>query len=159
MPSKKALVASVGNSLVGDDAAGCAVHELLSRKSLPEGTRLTLLGIDGLTLLENLAGEDVLIVVDAVQLGAAPGTIHVLDWDELPQAEVGAVSAHGIGLREAIALGRILSPDVMPRKVLLIGIEGISFETIGAGMTPEVAAAIEAGAQEVCRQLAVLLAE
>jgi hydrogenase maturation protease len=157
MTAHKALVVCVGNSLVGDDAAGCAVYELLAKESLPEGTRLHLLGIGGISLLECLAGEKLLIVVDAVQFGATPGTIHVLNWNDLPQAGGGAVSAHGIGLREAIALGRILSPEVMPQEVLLIGIEGVSFDTIGLGMTQEVESAVEVGAQEVLRQLELRL--
>jgi len=157
MPDKKALVVCVGNSLVGDDAAGCAVYELLSREPLPDGARLQLLGVGGISLLECLEGESIMIVVDAVQLGADPGTIHIFDWDELPQAGAGAVSAHGVGLREAIALGRILSPEAMPQKVLLIGIEGASFDTIGAAMTPAVASAVEKCADEVRRQLSSLM--
>ncbi len=157
MHRKTALVVCVGNSLVGDDAAGCAVYNLLAREPLPDGARLHLLGVGGISLLESLAGEDILIVVDAVQLGARPGFIHILDWDDLPQAGARAVSAHGIGLREAIALGRILSHEAMPQRVLLIGIEGVSFDTIGAGMTPEVATAVEESAREVRRQLVSLL--
>ncbi len=157
MTAQKAVVVCVGNSLVGDDAVGCAVYEILSRGPLPSGARLQLLGVGGISLLECLEGESIMIVVDAVQLGAGPGTIHVLDWDELPQEAVGVVSAHGVGLREAIALGRILSPEAMPRKVLVIGVEGISFDTIGAPMTPEVASAVEKCAEEVRRSLQVLI--
>jgi hydrogenase maturation protease len=159
MSGEKALVVCIGNSLVGDDAAGCAVYESLARESLPDGVRLHLLGVAGISLLEILAGESILIVVDAVQFGAKPGTVHILDWSELPQAQGQVVSAHGIGLREAIDLGRILSPEAMPRKILLIGIEGVSFDTIGAGLTPEVASAVEEGAREVRRQLELLLQE
>ncbi len=157
MPAKKALVVCVGNSLVGDDAAGCAVYELLSHEPLPEGARLQLLGVGGISLLECLEGESIMIVVDAVQLGSAPGTIHVLDWNELPQTGEGVVSAHGVGLREAIALGRVLSPEAMPGRVLLVGIEGASFDTIGAAMTPAVAAAVQNCAEEVCRQLQTMM--
>lgn len=157
MTRRAALVVCVGNSLVGDDAAGCAVHDRLLRESLPEGSRLLMLGVGGIALMEQVAGESLLIVVDAVQLGAEPGTIHVLDWNDLPQERSGMVSAHGVGLREAIALGRILSPETMPEKVILIGIEGASFDTIGAPMTPAVAAAVESAAAEVRRQLEPLL--
>ncbi len=157
MAAEKALVVCVGNSLVGDDAAGCAVYERLAREPLPGGARLLLLGVGGVSLLECLQGEKVLIVVDAVQLGGSPGTIHILDWDELPQRGPAAASAHAIGLREAIALGRLLSPEAMPRKVLLVGIEGASFDTVGAAMTPDVIASVEKSAIEVRKQLEALL--
>jgi hydrogenase maturation protease len=129
------------------------VYERLEKEELPDAVRLHLLGIGGISLLDCLAGEKLLIVVDAVQFGSAPGTVHVLDWDDLPQSGAGAVSAHGIGLREAIALGRILSPEIMPQKILLIGIEGVCFDTIGSGMTREVASAVEVAAREVRRQI------
>jgi hydrogenase maturation protease len=159
MSGNKALVVCVGNSLVGDDAVGCAVYESLAKEPLPDGVRLYLLGIGGLSLLENLAGESILIVVDAVQFGAKPGTIHVLDWNELPQARTPVVSAHGIGLRQAIDLGKILHPEAIPRTIRLIGIEGAAFGTIGAGLTPEVALAVEEGARIVRRQIELLLRE
>jgi len=159
MTDNRALVACVGNSLVGDDAAGHAVYDSLVRDPLPEGVRVCLLGTGGLSLLEMLAGESILIVVDAVQFGAEPGAVHVLDWNELPPAHTRAVSAHGIGLREAIELGKILNPATFPRKVILVGIEGASFDTFGAALTPEVARAVEDGARAVRAQLDLLLAE
>ena len=157
MSDSKALVVCVGNSLVGDDAAGCAVYDSLVKEQLPDGVRVCLLGTGGISLLEMLAGESVLIVVDAVQFGARPGTVHILDWSELPQARSQAVSVHGLGLREAVDLGRILYPDAFPQKVLLVGIEGCSFDAIGSGLTAEVARAVEDGARAVRAQLELLL--
>ncbi len=139
---RQALVVCVGNSLVGDDAAGCAVHEMLAARPLPDGVRLELLGVGGLRLLDELRGEDVLIAADAVQLGAPAGTVHVLAWEELPAAGA-AVTSHGVGLRETIEVGRLLFPGVMPTRTFLVGIEGRVFDQIGAGLSPAVAAAIE----------------
>jgi hydrogenase maturation protease len=157
MVGDKALVVCVGNSLVGDDAAGCAVFESLAREPLPEGARVCLLGTGGISLLEMLAGESILIVVDAVQFGAKPGTVQILDWSELPPEHAQAVSAHGIGVRQAIDLGRTLYPGTFPRKLLLVGIEGMVFDTVGASLTPEVACAVEEAARAVRRQLELLL--
>ncbi|OGT97816.1 MAG: hypothetical protein A2X80_12115 [Geobacteraceae bacterium GWB2_52_12] len=96
-------------------------------------------GIDVLQLLE---GETDLIVVDAVQLGAPPGTIHVIPWDTLPIAET-AVSAHGLGLREIIEIGRLLYPEKIPQRITLVGIEGRCFNLTREHMTDEVAAALD----------------
>jgi hydrogenase maturation protease len=144
----------VGNDLVADDAAGCAVHDFLGTRSLPAGTRLERLGVGGVALLDHLDGEEILVVVDAVSLGAKAGTVHVLGWDDLPHLPATPVSLHGIGIREAIEVGRRISPDLMPRRIVLVGIEGRCFDLVGAPMTREVAAAIGPAAAEVLRCVA-----
>ncbi len=78
------LIICIGNALAADDGAGAGVYEELERTGLPKGTRLCFLGLGGLDLLEELAGEHQLIVVDAVQLGGDAGTVHVLDWQDIP---------------------------------------------------------------------------
>jgi hydrogenase maturation protease len=149
----KALVACVGNSLVGDDAVGCAVYDRLARRP-PAGVRLTYLASSGISLLEYLSGEPLLVVVDAVQFGAAPGVVHVLPLETLPAARGPAVSAHGIGLREALEVGNLLYPGQMPRQAVLVGIEGRCFDAIGAQMTPAVARAVPRAARAVLRIIA-----
>ena len=142
----RALVVCVGNALVGDDAVGCAVHARLAAGRLPDGVRLELLGVGGLRLLDLLDGEETLVAVDAVQLGAPPGTVHALSWDELPPP-LHAVTSHGLGLREAMEVGRLLHPERMPARAFLVGVEGRSFDRVGEGMTPPVEAAVGAAAE------------
>ena len=149
------IIICVGNSLAGDDAAGVFVHDALLLRPLPTGTRLRLLGLAGIALLDDLQGEDGLVVVDAVQLGAAPGTVHVLPWDAIPEAGGAAVSIHGVGIREAVTIGRALYPEIMPRRIVLVGIEGRCFDILGAEMTPPVAAAIEEAVIQVMKLISV----
>lgn len=137
-----AVIICIGNALAADDGAGQAVYEELRLCHLPEGTRLKFLGLGGIDLLEDLAGEKQLVVVDAVQLGHPPGTVHVLAWDQLPSMELRPVSGHGIGVREAIAVGRKLYPERIPARISLVGIEGKCFDQLGAELTAEVDAAI-----------------
>ncbi len=144
----RSLVVCVGNDLVADDAAGPAVYAALFAQGLPAWASLRLLGVGGLALLDELQGEDLLVAVDAVQLGAPAGTVHVFEFDELPKAGP-AVTSHGIGLREAIEVGRRLYPERMPRRVALVGIEGRCFDGLGEPMSPEVAAAIPKAAARV----------
>jgi hydrogenase maturation protease len=157
MPLSRVVVVCVGNALVGDDAAGCTVYDRLAARSAPPWLRLELLGVGGLALLDLLRGEEALVTVDAVQLGAPPGTVHVLPWRALPPAGA-AVTSHGIGLREAIEVGRRLFPERMPHLAWLVGIEGRSFDTVGEGCTPEVAAALDR-ATEATLELARALHE
>lgn len=143
----------IGNDLVADDGVGLAVHAALETSRLPAGTRLSYLGLGGIDLLEELGGEERLVVVDAVQLGCAPGTVHVLDWAGLPYMEPRPVSGHGIGIREAIEVGRRLYPEKSPQQIHLVGIEGQCFNQLGQGLTAEVEAAVPAAVAAVLRLL------
>lgn len=149
------LVVCIGNELVADDAVGHAVYSELSKLTLPEGARLEYCGVGGIALLDYLTGSDeLMIVVDAVQLGALPGTVHIMEWDSLaPVAEGAAVSAHGLGLKDTISIGMALYPDMMPGKTLLVGIEGRCFDELGGPMTPEVAAAVNPAVMAVLSEL------
>uniref|UniRef100_A0A831UBC9 Hydrogenase maturation protease n=1 Tax=Geobacter metallireducens TaxID=28232 RepID=A0A831UBC9_GEOME len=138
------MVVCVGNELVADDAVGYEVFRRLADSPLPPGVTLHYAAVAGITLLDYLTGkEKAMIVVDAVQFGAPAGTIHNLRWDELPDFGAGAISAHFIGLKETIDIGRLLYPERLPATVTLVGIEGRCFDRTRDAMSPEVAAAID----------------
>lgn len=142
---RRTVVVCLGNELVADDAAGFEVYLRLAPLA---SARLEYCGVGGLDLLPLIQGETDLVVVDAVQLGARPGTVHLLPWDRLPATGIG-ISAHQVGLREAIEIGRILYPAQMPEQVTLVGIEGCCFNLTRDFMTWEVAQAIEVAAARV----------
>jgi hydrogenase maturation protease len=148
------LVVCIGNELVADDAIGYEVYNRLSAMDLPAGTRLEFVGVGGLALLDHLRGDErAMIVVDAVQLGAPAGTLHCLPWNRLPSFRNAAISAHGIGLKDAIEVGAILYPEKIPSIVLLVGIEGRCFNRMRDAMTPATAAAADEAADYIRRQL------
>lgn len=149
--SHRLRVVCIGNSLVADDAAGCEVYRILTEKKVPSGMCVTLMEMAGINLLDELQGEQILIIIDAVRFGARPGTLHLLPWEEIPKTSGLPVSAHGIGVRESIEIGRILYREKMPQKVYLLGIEGSCFDTFGDSMTPEVRSAARTAADMVLR--------
>ena len=154
-PDRRTIVVCIGNELVADDAAGFEVYRRLASETSAgaggaagAGARLEYCGVGGIDILPLLEGETDLIVVDAVQLGARPGTVHVLPWDRLPQGGA-QVSAHGLGLKETIEIGRILYPGRLPERITLVGIEGCCFNLTRQYMTWEVDQAIEVAAARV----------
>jgi hydrogenase maturation protease len=149
-----ALVVCIGNDLVADDGVGKVVHDRLGELPLPEGTRLAFLGLGGIDLLDQFEGEERLVVVDAMQLGGAAGTVHVLDWTGLPHMGPRPVSGHGIGVREAIEVGRRLYPERTPRLIHLVGVEGRVFDQLGRGLSAEVVAAVPQAVAAVLNLLA-----
>jgi hydrogenase maturation protease len=135
---RRTIIICIGNELIADDAVGFEVFNRLSGCN----ARLEYCSVGGIDLLPMLEGETDLIVVDAVQLGASPGTIHVLPWDALPR-DSSAISSHGLGLRETIEIGTTLYPGTMPERITLIGIEGRCFNRTREYMTGAVEAAID----------------
>src|SRR5947209_5424609 len=75
------LVAGVGNVLRGDDGYGIAVAQRLAqRTNLPPTVKVVEVGIGGISLVQELMdGYDVLLILDAVDRGGAPGTIYLLE--------------------------------------------------------------------------------
>ena len=134
---------------MADDAVGFEVYHALEGC----GARVEFCSVGGIDLLPMLDGETDMIVVDAVQLGAAPGTIHVLPWDALPHTST-AISSHGLGLRETIEIGRTLYPGTMPERISLVGIEGRCFNRTREYMTSEVEAAIGPATRAVAKLVA-----
>ena len=93
-------------------------------------------GGEPVDLIHEWADEDEVILVDAVDSGAPPGTVHRIDAAD---PGVGAVPSHGsthaLGVAEAIALGRALGQ--LPARLTLFGIEGGRFNA-GGNLSPEV---------------------
>jgi hydrogenase maturation protease len=147
-PRTAALVVCIGNELVADDAIGYEVYTRLQAMELPSGARIEYAGV-----------ERAMIVVDAVQFGAAAGTIHCLPWERVPSCEKSAISAHGIGLRETIDIGRILYPEMVPPAIVLVGIEGRCFNRMRDAMTPATAAAADDAAEYIRGELFTYLEE
>ena len=75
MKPPRILIAGIGNIFFGDDAFGVEVVRRLAGRAMPDGVRVVDFGIRGIDLAYALTdGCDVVILVDAVQRGGAPGT-------------------------------------------------------------------------------------
>lgn len=147
----RTLVVCIGNDLVADDGVGHEIYRMLAERALPPGLHVRLLGVGGIDLLDELDGEDLLVVVDAVQLGHPSGTVHVLPWDQIPANDSRPVSGHGIGVKEALLVCRRLYPERAARNVYLVGVEGYCFNLVGAGLTEAVRRALPKAVEQVVK--------
>ena len=134
------VVVGVGNRWRGDDGAGLAVADAVRRRIVGVDVYET----DGepARLIEAWDGADVAVVVDATSTGGRPGTVRRID-----AADVGATrtaSSHGLGVAQAIALGRALGR--MPARLEVVGIEGDGFG-LGPGLSARAAAAVDTAAR------------
>jgi hydrogenase maturation protease len=138
-------VIGIGQSLRGDDGAGLAAVRLW-QDNYPSTAQAPNIRVDlaenpGINLLNLLEGADSAILVDSVQSGAKPGTLHCLVESDITAFLGGANSAHGWGVAETLALGRLINPEDLPTKLVLIGIEAGGME-LGEVLSPDVAAAL-----------------
>ena len=134
------LVIGLGNAFRGDDGVGRVVARRLREIALPGVTVREESG-EGAALMEAWMDAGAVILVDAVQSGAAPGTIHRLDATRTPvPSRFFHYSTHAFSVAEAVELARALNQ--LPPRLILYGIEGGDF-TAGEQLSPEVAAAVD----------------
>ena len=128
-------VVGIGTSF-GDDAAGLLVVQgLCAEPGLPPGVDAVPCGRP-VELLDLLDGIDSAVIVDATRSGQPPGTVHEPLAADLQEAR--AVSSHGLGVRDALAMARALGRA--PKRIAIIGIEVAS--TLGDGVSQPVHAAL-----------------
>lgn len=140
----RTLVLALGNPLRGDDGVGQAVVERLAAESLPPDVTVQDGGTPGLETVLLLQGYGRAIIVDAAEMGRAPG-----EWVRftLKDATLTAndlharVAVHYAGLAEALALGEAL--DVLPAAITIYGVQPLNLDWT-VGLSEPVRAAVPA---------------
>jgi hydrogenase maturation protease len=138
-------VLGLGNRLETDEALGALVIERLQQDpsllaGLPNPASVDLIdgGTVGLALLPYLMDLDGLVVVDAINARAEPGTLIDLDGASLLRHDQ-VMSVHDLGAGEL--LGALYVMEAWPRHVRVIGLEPKLIE-LGLELTPPVAAGV-----------------
>ncbi len=108
------LVAGVGNVFFNDDGFGVEVVRRLAHRDLPPHTVVTDYGIRGVHLaFDLLATPKLLVLVDTITRGRAPGTLYLVDPD-LENATPASPDAHAMDPRAVFAALREMG-GVVPR--------------------------------------------
>lgn len=150
-------MACFGNVLRGDDGFAGAVAERLQRSGAPTGVEVLEIGIGGIHLIHELLERvDVLIVVDALDLGRRPGQVLVMRPDVLDVATLSPearrdelADMHYATPERALMLARAL--DVLPAETWLVGAQVDDADRLGQGLSGPVEGAIEAAIDEIRR--------
>jgi hydrogenase maturation protease len=139
--SPELLIQCIGDPLRGDDGAGPAVAQRLRSADLPTGIRVREHWGEGTALMQEWAGAEHIVLVDAACSGAEPGTIHRFDAaNQTIPADFCYYTTHRFGVAEAVEMARALGR--LPARLQLLAIEGRDFR-LGAPPTPAVAAAVQ----------------
>ncbi len=121
------LVLGLGNLLMSDDSVGVrAIQRLQSEYQIPEGVTLLDGGTLGLDLLPYIELADTLLIIDALEMQAPPGSLFRLEGDEVPRAFANKLSVHQMGLQDLLAVAEL--QGYVPQKLVVHGIQAGSIE-------------------------------
>jgi len=102
----------------------------------------------GLRLMERMIGFERAIIIDAIQTGAEPGTIHLLSPGDIPTQR--SASAHDVNLPTALEFGRQAGAQLPSEgQILLIGIEAEDVLTFDENLSPNVQQALPRAVETV----------
>ncbi|MCU0841969.1 MAG: HyaD/HybD family hydrogenase maturation endopeptidase [Thiobacillaceae bacterium] len=148
----RAVVLGVGNLLLSDEGLGVRAVERLQRDYAlsPEVVVLDG-GTCGMELLDDLAGADLLIIVDALHVGRPPGSLVRLVNGEVPALLRQKLSPHQVGLSDVLANLALL--DQSPGTIVVHGMEPVSLDT-GMELSPLIAAGLPRLVTAVAGELA-----
>ncbi len=151
---EEVVVIPLGNRFRGDDGAGPAIADRL--RGTP-GCRIVEGVEDALAIIAAWENAGLAIVLDAALSGAPAGAVHRIEAGEGPlPRDLARCSSHGLGLAEAVELGRALNR--LPARLVVYAIEAGDMGS-GAGLSPPVAAVVGEVARQVQAEIAGCLGE
>jgi hydrogenase maturation protease len=118
---KNILVLGIGNILMEDDGAGVhAVNKLSAEYEENKHLKLIDGGTLGLDLLNFVEWADILILIDAVDIGESPGTIiKSIITDDLNFKF--SKTSHEMDLEDLLFSAKLL--NILPEKIVFYGIQ------------------------------------
>jgi hydrogenase maturation protease len=138
----RVLVLGIGNILWADEGFGVRAVEAFHRAyAVPANVTILDGGTQGLYLVQFVTEADHLIVFDAIDYGLVPGTLKLVEDDEVPKF-TGAkkMSLHQTGFQEVLSAADLLGH--YPEKLALIGCQPVDLEDWGGPLTGPVKAVI-----------------
>jgi hydrogenase maturation protease len=135
----KVLILGMGNLLRSDDGVGLHVIEALGEEDLGDDVDLKE-ALSGLDVLDAIRDYERIVLVDAVMSGGRPGTVYEMSPEDFINMQtVHSFSTHlNMDLPSMLELGKALTPERMPKEIVIVAIEAEDITTISDKCTPEV---------------------
>jgi hydrogenase maturation protease len=146
-PTQRILVLGIGNILWADEGFGVrAVEAFHKGYEVPDNVTILDGGTQGLYLVQFVNEHDRLIVFDAIDYGLEPGTMKIVEDDEVPKF-TGAkkMSLHQTGFQEVLSAAELMGH--YPERLTLIGCQPLDLEDWGGPLTAPVKAVIPAAVE------------
>jgi hydrogenase maturation protease len=148
------LILGIGNILWADEGFGVrALETFHARYRAAANVSLLDGGTQGLYLVQFVQEADYLLVFDAIDYGLQPGTLKIVQGDEVPKF-TGAkkMSLHQTGFQEVLSAADLLGD--YPEKLALIGCQPLDLEDWGGPLTEPVRGQLEQAADVAATILA-----
>ena len=159
----RVLVAGIGNIFLSDDGFGVEVVRRLADVALPSDVELVDVGIRGMHLAYQLLdGYEALVLIDAAPRGGQAGDLYLIEPDLalIPEDDGSLLNGHGMEPDAVLSLIKTMARDQAEQviqRVLVVGCEPECIDE-GMGLSPPVAAAVDAAVDMVVRVLDTELA-
>ena len=152
MLSNNTLILGIGNTLLADEGTGIHMLDYM-RRHHPDLTDVEYL--DGGTLSFTLApwieDADNLIVIDAAELDAPPGTVEIFNGQEMDRfAGKTKRSVHEVSLGDLLSIAHLT--DAIPENRVLIAIQPEKVDW-GSCLSNPVKRALPVAAQQIVKRL------
>lgn len=115
------VVIGLGNPLMADDGVGLAALERLRAAGVPAGVELVDGGTWGMNLLPVIEAAERVLLVDAIDTGGEPGTLHVLERAQIPRYLATKISPHQVDLQDVLALAELRG--TLPEQTVAVGLQ------------------------------------
>ena len=147
------LVLGIGNLLMGDDGVGVHAIRKLRQYVLPDSAELMDGAVMGLSLVGHLFNREKVVVIDAVDMGRAPGSLCILTSDDVDYfGSVSPASVHSPGLPQVVQLLRCLMDRPPPLTIIAVQPRSVS---LNMSLSAEVAQQLDEIVRLVLAEIAV----
>ena len=124
--ASKTLVLGLGNLVHSDDGLGVhAIQSLANDPRIPSDVVLMDGGTQGLSLLPHISSFQRLLVIDALDVGEAPGSLLRVEGEALKNLP-GKASVHQLGFADLMVALELLGE--LPEEIVLLGVQPLSTE-------------------------------
>ena len=143
----KTLVLGMGNLLLCDEGVGVHVARALAQRELPPDVSVVEAGTAFLDVLPEIEKADRILLVDAMEGGAAPGSVYRVPFDQCRHPDMLA-SLHGFDMSRVLFMaGNDRAPEVT-----VFGIEPARIEW-GTELSPAVQRVLPAVQEAILNEL------
>jgi hydrogenase maturation protease len=150
--TERVVLLGLGNVLLGDDGIGVvALQRLAAEAGETPGVEYVDGGTLGMALLDYFEPDATLILIDAVRTDAAPGTVVVLEGEDVARAASARLSPHQVGVADLLDAAELLGRT--PRRLVLVGVVPQSI-SLSIDRTPVVQSALPALLEAVRAEVA-----
>ena len=138
--NKKITILGIGNILLSDEGVGIRIIERLQDLyEFPENVSIIDGGVLGFGLLGIICEADILIAIDAIKNNQAPGTVYIINHDEIFTRMRAKNSIHQIDFLETLSACKLL--DKLPI-IKIFGIEPKDIYTLSLDLSDIVSSKI-----------------